>query len=100
LLAILIHWTRQIKEVVTNQDDEASTENAGPLAEIEFWRLRTIDLSGIREQIQKPGVKRIQDVLEIAKSSYLQPFVKLSDLIQVTILLEIRFRFNYFIRKA
>jgi dynein heavy chain len=48
LEAILIHWTRQIKEV-TNQDNNAQlNENAGPLAEIEFWRSRCEDLNGIR----------------------------------------------------
>lgn len=82
ITAILIHWTRQIKEVVTNQDNSELVENAGPLAEIEFWRLRTVDLSGIREQLQRSGVRKIQQVLEIAKSGYLHPFMKLSDLTQ------------------
>ena len=49
LESTVIHWTRQIKEVVTAQ--EASTHTAdtsGPLDEIEFWRRRTVDLSGER----------------------------------------------------
>ncbi len=87
LQAILIHWTRQIKEVITNQDNAELSENAGPLAEIAFWRSRTVDLSGIKDQLERPEVKRIQNVLEFAKSSYLPPFLKLSDLIQVPYLL-------------
>ena len=47
----LIHWTRQIKEVVNHQDNSELGEDAGPLAEIEFWRARSIDLSGIRSQL-------------------------------------------------
>ena len=35
----VIHWTRQIKEVVNNQDMSHSAESSGPLQEIEFWRV-------------------------------------------------------------
>eukprot|EP00741_Cyanophora_paradoxa_P024938 tig00000056_g24072.t1 len=82
LESTLIHWTRQIKEVVNNQDNSEQGEDGGPLAEIAFWRSRTIDLSGIREQLGQPGVMRIVAVLEAAKSSYLTPFQKLSQSIQ------------------
>ncbi len=85
----MIHWTRQIKELLSNQDANEIVENAGPLEEIEFWRSRCIDLSGISDQLSKPGVKKIESVLSIAKSSYVGPFLKLSKLIQVG--LEIHF---------
>ena len=76
----MIHWTRQIKEVVNNQDIfDGSIE--GPLDEIQFWRNRTVDLSGISGQLEKAGVQRIVHVLEVAKSSYLAPFLTLSALI-------------------
>ena len=79
----MIHWTRQIKEVLSSQDTFEAAENSGPLEEIEFWRSRCADLSGISEQLDKPGVQRIQSVLEHSKSSYVAPFLKLSKLIQV-----------------
>ena len=78
----MIHWTRQIKEVVNNQDIFTNAEVLGPLDEIDFWRNRTVDLSGISEQLQKAGVHRIVQVLEMSKSSYLAPFLTLSNLIQ------------------
>ncbi|KAJ7369518.1 Dynein heavy chain 2, axonemal [Desmophyllum pertusum] len=78
----MIHWTRQIKEVLSSQDTFEAAENSGPLEEIEFWRSRCADLSGISEQLDKPGVKRIQSILEHSKSSYVAPFLKLSKLIQ------------------
>ena len=81
--AAMIHWTRQIKEVLSNQDAHETAENAGPLEEIEFWSSRCVDLSGISDQLDKPGVKEIQAILEHAKSSYVGPFLKLSKLIQV-----------------
>ena len=31
-------------------------QDAGPLAEVQFWSSRTIDLSGIHEQLERPEV--------------------------------------------
>lgn len=80
----MIHWTRQIKEVLSSQDALQTAENAGPLEEIDFWKNRCADLSGISEQLDKPGVKRITRILELAKSSYVGPFLKLSGQIKVS----------------
>lgn len=80
--AILIHWTRQIKQVISNKDNLEVSEHAGPLEEIQFWKSRTEDLSGIRDQLENPKIKQIRNALELAKSSYLEPFSKLTDLIQ------------------
>ncbi|GFR64149.1 dynein, axonemal, heavy chain 2 [Elysia marginata] len=74
----MIHWARQIKEVLSSQDAFEMAENSGPLEEIEFWKNRCADLSGITSQLDKPGVKRITRILELAKSSYVAPFLKLS----------------------
>jgi len=83
VLAAMIHWTRQIKEVLSAQDAVQTSENAGPLEEIEFWKNRCADLSGITTQLDKPGVKRITSLLQLAKSSYVAPFLKLSSQIKV-----------------
>ncbi|GMI05338.1 hypothetical protein TrVE_jg1168 [Triparma verrucosa] len=82
LESIAIHWTRQIKEVVNNHDNAYNAEISGPIEEISFWRSRTIDLSGISEQLHRPDVKKVISVLEAAKSSYLGPFVTLSERIR------------------
>ena len=53
--SIVIHWTRQIKDVVNNAEN-SNTEISGPLDEIDFWKGRARDLLGIQEQIQvKPN---------------------------------------------
>jgi len=49
----LIHWNRQIKEVVNNQDSSNDLENAGPLDEIDYWRKRKNNLSYIDSQLDK-----------------------------------------------
>ena len=78
----VIHWTRQIKEVVSNVDYSQHGEASGPLEEIDFWRMRTLDLSSIKQQLERDGVKRIVRVLQAANSSYLKPFSHLALMIQ------------------
>ena len=81
--AAMIHWARQIKEVLTTQDAFEMAENSGPLDEIQFWKTRCSDLTGISTQLDKPGVKKITEILTCAKSSYVAPFLKLSGEIKV-----------------
>jgi dynein heavy chain len=85
LEATIHHWDRQIKEVVSNQDTGQSSGNSGPLEEIDFWDMRTIDLSGIRAQLDRPGVKRIVAVLQVAESKserFLADFLRNSTTIE------------------
>ena len=80
---VMIHWTRQIKEVLVSQESLETVDSCGPLEEIEFWRARCEDLSGLTQQLDKPGVLKVAAIVEKAKSSYLAPFRKLSQQIQV-----------------
>ncbi len=82
----MIHWTRQIKEVLANQEALESADSSGPLEEIEFWRARCEDLSGLTTQLDRPGIVRVTQIVEKAKSSYLTPFKKLTRMIQVQIM--------------
>ena len=45
--------------MLNRQDDGEDAEDAGPLAEVQFWSSRTIDLSGIHEQLERPEVAHI-----------------------------------------
>lgn len=76
--SIVIHWTRQIKDVVNNHDSSATAETSGPLDEIEFWKDRAQDLVGIQKQLEGENVCRIIDVLQYAKSNYIAPFQNLT----------------------
>ena len=84
--ACVIHWSRQIKEVLSSQDAFETAENSGPLDEIEFWQNRCTDLSGISTQLDNAGVKRITHVLDLAKSSYVAPFLRLAGQIKVRLI--------------
>lgn len=81
LESTVIRWTRQIKEVVNQKDNSQDTETATPLDEIRFWESRTLDLSGIRRQLEQPQVRRIANVLRSSKSTYLKSFEELSTII-------------------
>ena len=85
LESTVIRWTRQIKEVVNLQDNSMNSdaETATPLDEIHFWESRTLDLSGIRMQLEHPKIRRIAEVLSAVKSNYLAPFEELANIIHV-----------------
>lgn len=48
LESTILHWTRQIKETLHQQEDAGDEEADSPLGEIEFWRARKVDMTGIR----------------------------------------------------
>jgi dynein heavy chain len=76
----LIHWTRQIKEVTTQQDSmQEGDGNNGPLDEIRFWEARDNNLSRLHEQLQSSKLQRILTILEMAKSQYLKSFRSLEN---------------------
>ena len=67
----------------SSQDTLDTGDNSGPLDEIEFWRNRCVDLAGISKQLDNTGVKRVTMILELAKSSYTAPFLRLAGQIKV-----------------
>ena len=81
--AVVIHWTRQIKELLASQESLDTSTSSGPLEEIEFWRARCEDYSSLTHQLDQPGVKKVIRIVQRAKSSYVEPFQKLSRQIEV-----------------
>lgn len=80
--AAVIYWSRQLKDVLNSQDMSGLDETAGPLEEIDFWKARNRDLMGISKQLNKPSIKKITHILDLAKSSYVTSFLKLAKQIQ------------------
>ncbi|KAM3857822.1 dynein axonemal heavy chain 2 [Diretmus argenteus] len=79
---VVIHWTRQIKELLNPQETAEMRDSSGPREEIAFWKSRCADLLGISQQLQKPGVKQIQSTLQLSKSPYVTAFCELAQKIQ------------------
>ena len=59
ITAAMIHWTRQIKEVLSAQDALETAESSGPLEEIDFWNNRCIDLSGLLNKMESERFKNL-----------------------------------------
>ncbi|XP_028810290.1 dynein heavy chain 2, axonemal isoform X2 [Denticeps clupeoides] len=79
---VMIHWTRQIRDVLNAQETVEMGDSLGPLAELAFWKSRCSDLSGISQQLQKPGVQHVQAILQLSKSTYVASFSKMAKQIQ------------------
>ncbi|KAM6908082.1 dynein axonemal heavy chain 2-like [Lycodopsis pacificus] len=80
--AVMIHWTDQVKKLLSTQEIMKMREKCGPLQEIAFWKSCSAKLSDISQQLQKPGVRQIQKILLLAKSRYVKDFCKLAQEIQ------------------
>jgi len=74
LESTVIYWTKQIKELVSNQDQQASTESTSPLDELKHWNDRAGNLKVLTTRLKDPKLKRIIEVLDAAQSSYLPGF--------------------------
>ena len=83
LESIVICWTRQIKDLVQNQESQTSQDNSSPLDEIDYWKKRTSNLDVLTKRLQDPKLLKIIDVLKKNTSSYLTQFEDLKDKIQV-----------------
>lgn len=70
----MIHWIRQIKEVVKTQTFEDFDDWSGPLNEIEFWRARSEDLAGLTAQVQSAPIRTVKEILTITKSPFVASF--------------------------
>jgi dynein heavy chain len=82
LESTVIYWTRQIKELVSNQDSPTNNQIESPLDEIAYWNRRTANLVVLTQRLQKQELKKIIKVLEHASSSYLPGFIDLEKKIQ------------------
>jgi len=75
----LVHWTRQIKNVL-KQDPEGALKNGNhpdPLTEITFWKNKSENLNSICQQLTSEKIKKVLKFLEQNKSTYTSPFSKL-----------------------
>ncbi|KAF1380471.1 hypothetical protein PFLUV_G00164080 [Perca fluviatilis] len=79
---VMIHWTDQIKELLNAKEIMKMRDNCGPLHEIAFRQSHSAKLLNISQQLQKPGVRHIQNILQLSKSLYVQRFSKLTKGIQ------------------
>ncbi|XP_038597832.1 LOW QUALITY PROTEIN: dynein heavy chain 17, axonemal [Tachyglossus aculeatus] len=69
---IIIDWSHQIRDVLSKDSAQPLLDGLNPLprAEFEFWAARRMNLQCINEQLSRPKVSKIAEILEKAKSCY------------------------------
>ncbi|XP_040845777.1 dynein heavy chain 17, axonemal isoform X2 [Ochotona curzoniae] len=69
---IIIDWSHQIRDVLSKDSAQALLDGLHPLprVEFEFWEARLMNLKCIDEQLNRPKVNKMVEVLEKAKSCY------------------------------
>nr|XP_020013652.1 dynein heavy chain 17, axonemal [Castor canadensis] len=69
---IIIDWSHQIRDVLSKDSAQALLDGLHPLprVEFEFWDTRLMNLQCIHEQLNRPKVNKIVEILEKAKSCY------------------------------
>ncbi|XP_049624579.1 dynein axonemal heavy chain 17 [Suncus etruscus] len=69
---IIIDWSHQIRDVLSKDSAQMLLEGVHPLPsiEFEFWDSRLMNLKCIHEQLNRPKVNKIVEILEKAKSCY------------------------------
>ncbi|XP_055971730.1 dynein axonemal heavy chain 17 [Sorex fumeus] len=69
---IIIDWTHQIRDVLSKDSAQMLLEGLHPLPSVEFdfWDSRLMNLKCIHEQLNRPKVNKIVEILEKAKSCY------------------------------
>jgi dynein heavy chain len=80
----IVHWTRQIKNVL-KQDPESALKNGNhpdPLTEVHFWKCKSENLNSICQQLNSERIKKVLKFLEQNKSTYTGPFSKLQKEVQ------------------
>ncbi|KAM9855172.1 dynein axonemal heavy chain 2-like [Aulostomus maculatus] len=80
---VMIYWTDQIKELLNNEKLIKIWDTCGPLQEIVFWESRSTKLLDISQQLQKPEIRYILNIVQLSKSLFLRRFSILAEQIKV-----------------
>uniref|UniRef100_A0A8C5LC16 Dynein axonemal heavy chain 17 n=1 Tax=Jaculus jaculus TaxID=51337 RepID=A0A8C5LC16_JACJA len=69
---IIIDWSHQIRDVLSKDSSQALLDGLHPLprVEFEFWDARLMNLQCIHDQLNRPKVNKIVEILEKSKSCY------------------------------
>jgi dynein heavy chain len=68
--AVLEDWTNIAKDVLAKENARRVENDKSAMAEIDFWRNRNATLSALHQQFSLPKVRRILDVMEVARQNY------------------------------
>lgn len=65
---IMIEWANQIRDFISSQETITNREDQDILNEIDFWELRSMNLTGISQQLQNRKLNQIVNILTKSSS--------------------------------
>ncbi|KAI4471763.1 dynein heavy chain [Holotrichia oblita] len=94
LEGIVVYWTRQIRVVLQDQDQNTPDDLLCPVDEYEFWVYRYENLSGLNYQLTNKNLRHICDILASVQSIYVKQFMTLAEEINKN-LIEVKSNIEY-----
>nr|XP_033816070.1 dynein heavy chain 17, axonemal isoform X1 [Geotrypetes seraphini] len=69
---VIIDWSHQVRDILVKDSAQPLLDglNPKPHVEMDFWNSRLLNLECIHDQLLKPEVNKIAEILEKSKSSY------------------------------
>ncbi|XP_012280984.2 dynein heavy chain 2, axonemal [Orussus abietinus] len=77
--SVVMHWTRQIRVALGDQDQATSRELLRLTDEYEFWLYRYDNLCGLNSQLQNSIVKHVVEISTSTQSTYVRQFLTLNE---------------------
>ncbi|XP_049764343.1 dynein axonemal heavy chain 2 [Schistocerca cancellata] len=75
LEGVVMHWSRQIRVALGDQNQVSPTEQLCPKDEFQFWIYRYKNLLGLDYQLQNKNVKHTIEILMTSQCTYISQFV-------------------------
>ncbi|XP_043921456.1 dynein axonemal heavy chain 5-like [Protopterus annectens] len=74
----LLIWSKQIEQVLVESEQmRKEADDIGPSAELEYWKKRMASFNSLLDEIKSPQVKRVVNILQVAKSRTLRHWKEL-----------------------
>ena len=93
LEGLATEWCHMVEQILAESGQmRREADDTGPLAELEYWKLRTARFTGLIEQIKAHPMRSVFMVLHLAKSKVMKVYTSLSTLAHCTNRVCLRFK--------
>lgn len=79
LECVLMHWVKQIKDLLNSQSSQNDNDSSGLIEEVQFWNNCRENLVNLRSQLQNKCIKKVLSLLSFGNSNHIASFESLSE---------------------
>jgi dynein heavy chain len=79
LECVLMHWVKQIKDLLNSQSSQNDNDSSGLIEEVHFWSNCKENLVNLRSQLQNKTIRKVLNLLSFGNSSHTTAFETLSE---------------------